>query len=174
MDRFLYLNLPKFTCRVSPFFLAVSFFLGHFLGVCFSLGASDSFYSMMRMAVFSPASITGLLSAVTLPFLCSAIAVYLKQPLLLLPVAFLKAFCFSCVGLGVLSCFGSAGWLIWFLLQFSDCCTLPVLYWYWRRHISGTGSFDWAVSMVILSALLLVGSFDYCVISPFLANIITY
>ena len=173
MDRFLYLNLPKLSCRVSPFLLAVFFFLGHFLGVCFSLGAGDSFFLMMRMAAFTPVSISGLLSAATLPFLFSAVAVYFKRPVLLLSVAFMKAFCFSCVGLGVIACFGSAGWLIWFLLQFSDCCAMPLLYWYWRRHIRGNGAFDWAVSMMLLSALLLVGAFDYCVISPFLADILT-
>lgn len=173
MDRFLYLNLPKFACRVSPFVLAVSVFLGHFLGVCFSLCASSSFLSMMRMAVSSPVSIVSLLSAILLPFLISAVAVYLDRPVLLLPVAFVKAFCFSWVGLGVLSYFGSAGWLIWFLLMFSDCCSLPVLYWYWRRHIRENSSFDWSVSILVLSILVLIGAFDYCFISPFLANIIT-
>ena len=87
--------LPAATRRRAQALLAFSFLSGHFLGVWCSGNASDFFLPAMRTAVSGRVSIIGLLSCALLPFLISALAVYLEQPVFLLPIAFVKAFLFS-------------------------------------------------------------------------------
>lgn len=128
---------------------------------------------MMRAAACACVSITGLLAAIILPFLLSALAVYLQSLRLLPLIAFGKAFLVSFLGLSLLEAFGSAGQLVRWLLMFSDCCSLPLLFWYWLRHISGPGRLTWSGTALVLLVALLIGGFDYCVVSPFLAAVIS-
>lgn len=173
MGRFLNLKLPHFSRKSSLVVLAFSWFLGLLLGVIFSIAAGDSIVSLMRTAVSSHVSISGLLTAILLPFLLSAFAVFICEPWLLFVIAFLKAFAFSYLGLGVMVAYGSAGWLVWLLLMFSDCCSLPLLLWYWIRFISGRKSTVIPVTVVLFFLAVLIGSFDFCVVSPFLATLIS-
>lgn len=172
MDRFFNFDLSAWRCKKPIFILACAWFLGLFSGVLFSMSASDSLGSTMRAAAGGCVSISGLLSAILLPLLFSAFAVYIFKPTLLIPIAFLKAFVFAFLGVGILGAYGSAGWLIRLLLMFSDILMLPLLWWYWLRAFSGPKRrvFDTSVAAVYA---LLVGSIDYCVISPFLANLIS-
>lgn len=173
MGRFLNLNLPHFSRKNIMVFLALFWFLGLLSGAAFSAAASDSLVPLMRTAVNSRVSINGLLTAILLPFLLSAFAVMIHEPWLLLPVAFGKAFLVSFVGTGVLNAYGSAGWLIRWLLMFSDCCSLPVLFWYWIRQTTGRNRHFFPVTALVLLAAVLISSFDYCVVSPFLATVIS-
>ena len=155
--------------------LALTHFLlpGLLLGIWFSGSASDTFHSAMRAVVSSRVSIIGLLSSSVLPLLCSAFAVYIGQPRLLFPIAFCKAFSFSCLGFGLLQCWSSAGWLICALVLFSSACSMPVLCWYWLRHLSGHG-FELLPLCAALGVLMVTGIVNYCLILPFLAAIITF
>ena len=173
MSRILCHNLPEWWRKGASVFLAFFWFFGLVAGVLTALSASDLLSASMRTAVFSRVSILGLASAVFLPFLFSAFAVYIQCPFLLLPIAFAKAFLFSYLGLGVIEAFGSAGWLIRVLLMFSDIVLLPVLFWFWIRYISGDSRYGSRATAVCISVAALVGSIDYCVISPFMANLIT-
>lgn len=165
-------HLPGFWRKGAALILASFFFLGHLLGVWFSGSASDTLCVTMRAAVGSRMSILGLMSAMILPFLFSAFAVYLKQPMLVIPVAFLKAFFFSYVGYGIFTACGSAGWLVTWLAMFGSLCSLPVLYCYWQLHLNGK-PFDLRLFFLGLGCLLIIGCIDYFVISPFLLNILT-
>lgn len=173
MVKFSFSHLPAFWRKGAALILASFFFLGHFLGVWFSSSASDPFYAAMRAAVSSRVSIPGLLSAMILPFLFSAFAVYLKQPMLLIPVAFLKAFFFSYVGYGFFAACGSAGWLVTWLAMFGSLCSLPVLYCYWRLHLNGK-PFDPLLFFLGLGILVIIGCIDYFAVSPFLVSILTF
>lgn len=173
MVKLSFFNLPSLGRKGSALILASFFFLGHLLGVWFSSGASDTFHTTMRAAVSSRVSITGLLAATVLPFLFSAFAVYAKQPICLIPIAFAEAFLFSWVGYGIYAACGSAGWLVVVLMMFGQLCALPLLYWYWLRHIGGSG-FDLLRSCLILTALLAISFMDYYFVVPFLAEIITF
>ena len=166
-------SLPASRRRGTTLILASFFLLGHLLGVWFSGSASELLFSTMRMLPGSHASVIGLLSAAVLPFLFSACAVYLRQPLLLIPIAFWKAFLFSYVGYGLFRAWGSAGWLMLSLTMFSSFGSMPVLCWYWLRHIGGR-PFDLGACCLVLGGLLIIGIIDYCLIVPFLANIITF
>ena len=151
----------------------VFFLLGHLLGIWISGAASDSILSAMHTVVSSRVSIIGLLSALTLPVLFSAFAVYLAQPVLLFPIAFWKAFLFSYTASAQAAAWGSAGWLIVPLVMWGSFCSMPVLYWYWLRHID-TERFRWQTFCAALAALTGIGIIDWYLIEPFLARIITF
>lgn len=153
--------------------LASSWFLGLVLGIVFSIAAGDPLVSLMRTAVNSRVSISGLLTAILLPFLLSAFAVLIHESWLLIPIAFFKAFLFSFLGFGVMAAYGSAGWLVRLLLMFSDCCSLPVLFWYWAAHIGGQRNAALPAAVLPLLIAVGIGSFDYYIISPFLAMLIS-
>lgn len=136
---------------------AAYFFAGHFLS------------SLMHGILSGSVSIVSLLCVTVLPFLFSAFAVYICEPRLLYPICFGKAFLFSVVSMAVWISFGSAGWLVRWLLMFSDLVSLPLLYLFWLRHISGQRSFSGLEILLVASACMLIGSVDYCCISPFVA-----
>lgn len=163
---------PRSWRKAGIILLAFFWTLGLFLGIYSSFPMEDSFFRLMRAAAGCRVSIVGLFAVLILPFLFSAFAVYFSQPWLLLLICFLKAYCFGfCCFLTQIS-FGSAGWLLRLLLLFSDCCILPVLCWFWIRHISGEKRALWQDLAVCAAASLLIGGVDYCVISPFLATLI--
>lgn len=174
MDLFFHFRLPHFLRRDLSFHLAFSWVLGSVFGAITSFYASDSLLSLMRMTAVSPVSIVSLLSAILLPLLFSAFAVYISNVWLLIPAAFFKAFLYHFFCFGILRSFGSAGWLIRLLLIFSDTLTLPVLWMYWLRSIKGTREGLAFRTIPAVCAVFLIGSVDYSVISPFLAQILSF
>lgn len=168
-----FFELPDFRRRGAKVLLASVFLLGHLLGVLLSGSASELLFPVMRALPGSRATLAGLLAAAALPLVCSACAVYLRQTLLLFPIAFWKAFFFSYVAFGLFRAWGSAGWLLTGLSLFSATAAMPALYWYWLRHIGGS-PFRWADAGLTLAVLVVIGIIDYCLIGPFLAEIITF
>ena len=126
----------------------------------------------MRGAVGRPVSIVGLLCVTIFPFLFSAFAVYISEPWLLLPVSFGDAFVLSFVSLGVMQCYGSAGWLVRWLLTFSASLAAPLLYLYWLRHLTGRRRFSSLEAACVLCLYALIGSVDFRLISPLLVRLI--
>lgn len=167
-------GLPRFWRKGSTLFLAFFWFLGLAFGILFFLLSGDSFVSLMRGTLTSSVSIIRVLCVSLLPFLLSAFAVFISEPRLLLLICFGKAFLFSFVSFGVIQAFGSAGWLVRWLLLFSDCASVPVLYWFWLRNISGNSRFCFWEICGFLSMELLIGSIDYCLVSPFLARLLDF
>ncbi len=172
MDLFFHSGFRNISRRDTPFFLAFAWITGLLFGVITSLSAGAHLASLMRMTAYSPVSIVGLLSAMLLPLLCSAFAVYISCPRLLSPIAFVKAFFYAYFCFGVFAGFGSAGGLIRLLLIFSDTAMLPVLWLYWLRSTGSPGQFLYRTVPAIAAAVL-IGSIDYSVISPFLAQILS-
>lgn len=172
MYGFIRSDMPEKRQSACKFWLLLLWCAGLILGVFFACQADDSTILMMRSAASAPVSISGLLVVFLLPFLLSASAVYLSQPLLLLATAFAKAFSFGFCAYAVDSAFRSAGWLMCLLLMFSDLCFLPVLMWFWLRHITGNRrSAD--VDLAVCAAIAVcIGLFDYCIVSPFLAMVL--
>ena len=168
-----------FRAYISPVFdisiklvLPVCWGLGLLLGITYGFAADPSYFLLMRSVASDRMSIVGLLGVLYFPLLVSAFAVYFKRPQWLLLICFFKAFLFASCGSALLISFGSASWLVRLLLQFSDCCTVPLLYWFCMRSITGyslnTRLDFWICSM----CFAVVGIFDYCVISPFLVKLI--
>ena len=156
-------------CKSSPFFLAVVWCAGLILGVKFASAPSAASVSLMGQAPLCPASIVGLMGAALLPFLLTAFAVFLKQPWMILLIAFCKAVSFGYSGILTIMAFGSSGWLVRLLLMFTDICTVPVLCWLWLRHIPGNLQITSADLALGAAAVIGFGSLDYCLISPYLA-----
>ena len=160
--------------RIPLIALACCLVCGILLGQYYASCCDQTYYLLMRMAPSCRVSIVGLLSVTFLPFLISAFAVCFSHPELMLPICFCKGFLFSCCAFVVASVFGSAGWLISFMLQFSDACTLPLLCLFWIRHLSG-GNDSISTDILLCAALvLIVGVFDYCVISPYLVTLLDF
>ena len=151
--------------------LALSWITGLFVGAFIAYLAGDPLFSLMRMALCRPVSIVSLLLTTCLPFLISAIAVYISKPDLLPLIALLKGVSFSMVSIAVFHAFGTAGWMMRSLVMFTDLAALPVLYVFWHRHISG----EFPVSMRDFGYVLVlcaVCSLDVYWITPFLADFI--
>ena len=172
MDVFFCPILPNTACRGKRLLLAFSWVLGLFAGAVCAIMSGNSLSSMMRTAASGSVSIVSLMSAVLLPLLFSAFAVYISQIWLLFPLAFGKAFLFSFLGVGLMTAYGSAGWLVRCLFMFSDCLILPVLWLYWLRSLEGWNRFSIRNATTAFLTAGIIGSFDYYVVSPFLASLL--
>ena len=160
------------SCCIYRWMLAFVWSSGLVSGIFFFKKVSSVFLSLMRGAFLESVSIVGLLTSLYLPFLIAAFFAFIMQPQLMLILCFCKAFIFSCCGYAAISAFGTAGWLVRILLQFSDCCIIPFFFWFCLRNVSGS-----CVRMkrdVLFCSLvtLSVVAFDFCVISPFLVKLI--
>ena len=126
----------------------------------------------MRGTAFGSVSIVGLFLVTVFPFLLSALAAVFSVPGLCFPICYAKAACFSFVSLGILTAFGSAGWLCCFLLLLRDWLGMGVLYLFWLRHMGvGRGRVlfrEVAVYFVVFSLLYIM---DCCFVSPFWADL---
>lgn len=157
--------------KLSTIILAFCWFAGLLTGCFFADHAGNIHFSMMRRAVSGSVSIAGLV-VVLLPFLFTAIAVYLSRTWLFLPFCFFRAFRFAYVAGLVSGSFGASGWLVRLLLLFTDGCQMPVLLWIWFRWIGNGGRK--AVHQICVCAILsaVVWGIDYFVVSPFLGMLI--
>lgn len=172
MARFLHYDFPCAQRRFPGCCLAFVWSLGLGFGIWAHALSGDSVSTLMRSNLFGTVSIVRLLCVTGLPFLISAFAVLISCRWLIFPVAFFKGVTVSFTAMGFLFSFGSAGWLIRFLLTFADVASLPLLYWFWITCFSGRDRYWAARGMLTAALLLLLGSIDYCLISPFLASLI--
>ena len=167
MNRILRLRLSSFLRKYAIPCLACSWILGLISGlwavrfVDFDLpGLEDSFHSY---------TLFGVISVALLPVLISTMVVFVERSWLLLPFSFLKAFSFAYVGSLVTGGYGSAGWLIQSLLMFSDCLSLPFLWWFWCRLLKSAQQITFSTIFHITLVAFSIGVLDFKVISPFLS-----
>jgi hypothetical protein len=162
-------HLPKISTETA-IFLTV-WIAGLILGTITAAAASNSYFLLMRMAPKSSVSIIGLAVTVLLPFLLTAFAVLADRSLWLYPICFLKVFAFAFCGYGISVAYGSAGWLVRFLFQFSDILSIPILFWFAFRYLRGRGLM-WKRDLAIGCALdVWICCLDLWFVSPFLMAI---
>lgn len=171
MARFLHHSLKISGRNWRDFLLALSWILGLISGCTLCLSADTTAFSLMRMAPGCPVSIVRLLAVTFLPILFSGFAAFVSQTWLLIPIAFFKSFTFSAAYIAVMLSFGSAGWLIGFLLMFSSICTMPILILYWIRYSRKGYSLALWHKIAFISLIFAVCGIDFFVISPFLAGL---
>ena len=147
--------------RLLPFVWLGGLFLGLFL-YC---EPASIFFSMMRRPV--SVSIVGCFFSILFPFLLSTFVVMIHRPGLLLAVVFLKGCFFSYVSIGMLLCLGSGSWLIRLVFMLSDICSLPILYYFWKRFLRCGGIPSVSEILFGLCGLTLMVSMDYHIIIPF-------
>lgn len=153
-------------------FLAFFWFAGIVLGIWISVLAGTPLLSLMRSNFGSAVSIVGLLLAACFPFLISVFTVLISGPGWLLPVGFANGFLHGYICLAVIRSFGSAGWLLRLLLCFSIVSSAPVLYLFWLRLISRGKDGFFSETLFFFALTVLIGSIDYSLVSPFLADLI--
>ena len=121
--------------------------------------------SLMRPQLCGRVSIVSAIATAAFPLLLAALAVHINRKKFLWLICFLKAFSFSFCGVLLWRTYGSSGWLIRFLLMFTDICTLPAFLWYCFRRSRR----DFVVCILIS---LSVACINYFVVSPFSAELI--
>ena len=130
--------------------------------------------SLIRTIRNSGVSFAGLAVSVLLPFAVSVVAAWLRLPLIILPVTFVKAFAYSFCATGLMLSFGDAGWLIYKLYLFSDSCMCIGFIWFWNRNICQITD-GWkrdAVPYLLLSVF--VFCIDFSFVIPLLDHVFKY
>jgi len=127
--------------------------------------------SLMRGCVYASVSIVWFLVLSILPFLFSALAVFLSFPPLLFLACFLKALCHGFLLAGLDSVWGSAVWLVRLLVLSDDFILVPLLYYFWLRCISRVKNSIFLESLVTCSCGILVIIGINRLIIPFFAEI---
>lgn len=172
MARFLH-QFDTFTIRKNhTFYLALSWAFGLGFGALTFRYGKDHLISLMPSVLSSRLSIVGLASAAILPFLFSVFAVYASIPWLMTIFCFAKAFLYTYISCGIYALFGSARWLLQGLLLCVDTMSIPVLYLYWLRHITGCRPFRFSAAAGYLAVLIGIVILGYYWISPLTAVIL--
>ena len=172
MTRLFTFNIAHLWRKAGTVFLAQCFLSGLCFGAIAHLLYGRFSFPLMDGVFF--VSIVGHFLSVLFPFLISALAVFISRPWLLLPVAFGKGFSFFYVSVGTLSSLGSSGGFFRLLLMFSDIICLPLLYFFWHRHIrSGADGYLTSV-FVLVSFATFIGCVDFTVVLPLITEIINF
>ena len=167
-------DFMKSHCRNPVWILAFSWVFGLSIGLFLVFRLQGDFTSLMRAAVLSRVSIVGLLVILLFPFVSSFVAASFSRPALLFLCAAGKGLCFSfCIYL-IMAEFPTTGWLLCRLLLFSDFAVLVPLFLFWIRHLSSSKQSRKRDSLLYLIVALAAGVVDYCIISPFTANLMMH
>ncbi len=150
--------------------LAAVFAFGFCCGLAFGFHFGGDIASLMPGSFLGSVSIVQVLIHLLLPFAVSGL-LCLFSPFLLIPVCFCRAFVFSFTHFCVLMAWGWSGWLVRWLLLFSDCLCLPLLYCFWLRCLSGTGAKTSQTGAILLFAGA-VGIFDCVFVLPYGAGLL--
>ena len=172
MARFLYRRHHSFGSIPGGWsILVICWLLGSLAGAACSVSAGEPLASLMYSAMERRVSFVSLLGILILPFLFSVFAVYIHSLGILFVICFLKAFSFSFVFAAVCAAFPDSYWLLRWLLMFSECLVIPVLFWFWLHFLSGKRSGLLLPSVVSAMAILFVAAIDHTYISAFLAEL---
>ncbi len=160
-------------CKACIFFLCAFCLGGLLFGSFLAVRLPESNFSWMHAVPLHRASIVGMLTASLLPFLLTACAVSFSLNWAVIPLAFCKTSLFSLFSVLTILSYGGCGWLVRLLLLFSDIVSLPILMWLWIRILQGKCGSSFRTILVCAAAGMAVTVFDYLVISPYLAYLIS-
>ena len=161
MDMFLRLRFLNFFRKYAISALACCWILGLILGILISHKVYvDSGY---LVSSFQSRNAITLIMVILLPVLTSVLVTYMGHLWVLPLIAFCKSFSFSYVSCIFLGHFGSAGWLIQFLIMFSNCMLLPLLWWFWCALLRNRQQ-----SQILLSVLMILLTIILAVLDDFL------
>lgn len=146
---------------------------GSLIGVFCAIKSRADLIPLMHGITSASVSIVRMVFAILLPFFAVILAGLYNKQSALLPICFLKLFCFSFSMMGICLAFGSSSWMVCGLLMFSDAVSVLLLIKLSIRHASGfLPSFG---SELFQSLILIVGigMLDCFCIAPFLVRIIS-
>lgn len=162
----------RLCCTNVSLELAICWFLGLLSGAIYGCHTDPAYLHMMRAAAFDRVSIVGLFLLLYFPLFLSAFAAYINKPHWIVVICFVKTFLFASCSFALYDVFHSATWLVRIMLQFSEVISLPFYYLYCLRNISTMRSHIQKDTLLFGAVNFLIGILDYCVISPFLVDII--
>lgn len=152
-------------CRVGRHTLAFFFFAGILCGTYFCFRSDFSLLPLMRVSPSGSVSIVSLYLILFLPFLLSLVSCVLDS-VLLFPICYCRAFLFAYIQTGFIFCFCSEGWLLRWLILFSDGMGLTMLYLFWVRVIQ-KGECGFGTVSLFCAAFLVIGLLDFYIILPY-------
>lgn len=168
MRKFIYDDWLSFWRKVWPSALVFSWCFGLSCGFWLVSPAESQFYLRMYALILQRGSILGLLAVNVLPFLISAVAIRFRISYLIILIVFLKSFLCGYCRCCILYAFGGAGWLIAFLLLFSESGSVVFLIWFWIRNINRTGNWHMRELCCFISACSVLSIIEYLLVRPFL------
>lgn len=127
--------------------------------------------SLMRVAPKCNVSIVGLTVVLFLPFLISIIGFIYQKLVVIYILSAIKAFASGYLMYGVVFCYASAGWLMRFLLFFSDSAVTVLFLWLLFRHIDERKATLWVDCAVCIFTAAVIGMTDYLLVAPFLRSL---
>lgn len=148
--------------------VALFWITGLLLGYYFSLHIPPETASSICTITSAPVSFAGLFFSQIIPFVLTAVFVWFRISVLILPVVFLKAVSFSFSSSALALSFWDAGWLLYRFYTFADSWSVIILLWLWYscadREVSNFNS------RLLLSVITTSCGccFDYFIVSPFL------
>lgn len=152
--------------------LTITWILGLLAGV-FCLNQSPT-YLLIDSSYLWELSGIGLTVSLAFPILLSFILLKLICFYAVLPLVFVKAFSFMfCFG-NVFIAFGDAGWLVSRLIFFSDCILVLLLLVHWFCSAIGERWNRTQCFTAYIIVPVLIGCFDYFVITPFWVTLVNY
>ena len=152
-------------------FLAFCWILGLVCGwELFRISGFSGRFAAADSWVSSPAG-ADLLIRVLIPFLICAVGILLDQRWIIYGCAFGKAVAMCFASLWVLSCFGSGGWLVRFLLLFTDTLMCGIWYGFWMDALSGN-KLDIPRFLLFCAGGCFIAGVDFRMISPLVTRIL--
>ena len=145
--------------------------IGFLAGSAVAIHLPEPSLLWMRGILFGTSSIVGLALCALVPFLFSILFLKHSQVILLLLLAFMKAFTYGLALASVKLIFGGAGWLVILLALFTDSCVTLLLLLFWFQNVFKLGNVKLGDCMGYLSIASLVICVDLCLISPFLSSL---
>lgn len=162
----------RFWSRYCTVFLLLIWIAGSASGILFALMIHADVRPMLYDAISQPLSLIDILVVDLLPFLICTLAVSCSEIWVLPVVSFLKASAFSFTACAISMAFGESGWLIRFLLLFSNTLLLPVFCLYCQRYIRGNKASAFCERFIWFLIAAAIGCLDYFLVSPFLAELL--
>ena len=150
-----------------PFIVALTWISGLLTGVL--LIHKTSVASLMCSVHFTRISIVGFCGSLVLPFLLSYILFSYFHFYYILPLVFLKAFSFMYCYSNIMISFGNAGWLVVGILLLSDCYLVVSLLHLWLNAAFGQLCSHWGFAASYILPSLVVGCFDYFIVSTYVS-----
>lgn len=157
-------------CRIRRFFLAFIWCLSLMSGIFFSYLSRDILSSLMCTAPMCRTSIVSLGVIILFPLVLAACAAVFSVSDLVYLILCMDGISFGYCLSGSVIAFGSAGWLILWLLSFSKITLLiPRLYFFLKCALEKKVQLSYFVYLII--AVLIICTFDYFCISQFLMKL---
>ena len=144
---------------------------GILLGALIASGADDYLLSVTRQTFGYRVSVIPLLLCAAFPFLIAAIAVLIERYWIFYLLSLVKGFALSFCACLIFCTFGSAGWLVQPMAQFTDVVLSMVfcLFCIRRCRLGCDVKWDLMFCLIIAAAAAVV---DYLLVSQFLAALI--